>query len=44
MIESRFIMFDIRELRLMFNDPMDFIIFYINLVLLKNKRIKIIFS
>ena len=37
-------MFDKKELRLMFNDPLDLIICNLNLTLLKNKTIKFIFS
>ena len=37
-------MFDLRELKLMFLDPMDLIINNINKILNKNKTIKFIFS
>jgi len=37
-------MFDFKELRLMLNDPLDELMIYINLKLLKNKTIRIIFS
>ena len=37
-------MFDLRELKLMFFDPTDLIINYINRSLSSNKTIKIIFS
>ena len=37
-------MFQFNELRLMFNDPLDLLVTYINLALLKNKIIKFIFS
>jgi len=37
-------MFDWKELKIMFNDPLDLIVFYINEKLTKNKTIKIIFS
>ena len=37
-------MFQLKELRLMFNDPLDPLINYVNFKLLKNKIIKIIFS
>ena len=37
-------MFDLEELRLMFNDPLDQLVIYIDVMLLKNKTIRIIFS
>ena len=37
-------MFDRKELSLMFNDPVDLLVRNINLILVKNKIIKIIFS
>ena len=37
-------MFDFRELKLMFFDPTDLIIFNINKILIRNKKIKSIFS
>jgi len=37
-------MFNLEELRLMFNDPLDQLVIYINVMLLKNKTIRIIFS
>jgi hypothetical protein len=37
-------MFNLEELRLMFNDPLDKLVIYINVMLLKNKTIRIIFS
>jgi len=37
-------MFNLNELRLMFIDPLDLLVTYINLTLLKNKTIKVIFS
>ena len=37
-------MFDWKELRLIFNDPLDLIIYNLNQTLLKNKTIKFIFS
>ncbi len=37
-------MFQFKELRLMFNDPLDILVTYINVTLLKNKTIKFIFS
>ncbi len=36
--------FDFNELRLMLNDPLDIMVNYINIKLLKNKIIKAIFS
>ena len=37
-------MFDLRELKIMFLDPTDLMINYINKLLYSNKTIKIIFS
>ena len=37
-------MFNLEELRLMFKDPHDQLVIYINVMLLKNKTIRIIFS
>ena len=37
-------MLNLEELRLMFNDPLDQLVIYINVMLLKNKTIRIIFS
>ncbi len=37
-------MFNKKELRLMFNDPLDQLVIYINLKLLKNKTLSTIFS
>ena len=37
-------MFNAKELRIMFFDPLDQLVIYINLKLLKNKTIRIIFS
>ena len=37
-------MFDRKELSLMFEDPIDMLIRYINKMLIKNKTIKVIFS
>ena len=37
-------MFDLKELKLMFFDPIDLIINNINSLLIRNKTIKIIFS
>jgi len=37
-------MFYWKELRLMFNDPLDQLVIYVNAKLLKNKTISIIFS
>ena len=37
-------MFSKKELRLMFNDPLDQLVIYINLMLLKNKTLRTIFS
>ncbi|KGF88881.1 hypothetical protein PROCH_0165 [Prochlorococcus marinus str. EQPAC1] len=37
-------MFSKKELRLMFNDPLDQLVMYINLKLLKNKTLRTIFS
>ncbi len=37
-------MFNLKELRLMFNDPIDQLVIYINVKLLKNKTIRFIFS
>ena len=39
-----FTMFHLKELRLMFNDPLDLLVNYLNFILLKNNTIKIIFS
>ncbi len=37
-------MFDLQELELMFIDPIDLVINYINNILISNKTIKLIFS
>ncbi len=37
-------MFDFKEIKLMFNDPLDQVVFYINATLIKNKIIKSLFS
>ena len=39
-----FAMFEWKEVKLMFIDPLDFLVRYINLTLLKYKIIKLIFS
>ena len=44
LIKFGFTMFSWKELRLMFNDPLDQLVIYINVKLLKNKTIRIIFS
>ncbi len=37
-------MFDLKELQLMFIDPVDLVVNYINNILISNKTIKLIFS
>ena len=37
-------MFSLKELRLMFSDPLDQLVLYINAKLLENKTIRTIFS
>ena len=36
-------MFDWKELRIMFNDPLDLAVIYINKTLVKNKKINLFF-
>ena len=43
-IEIYEIMFDLKELKLMFLDPIDLIINNINVILYRNKLVKFIFS
>ena len=37
-------MVDWKDLRIMFNDLLDLLVIYLNIILFKNKTIKIIFS